>query len=103
MMFCGYYNVFHTGLFSQLYPGIRVVFYRIKLFSVLLIFGYRDFGPIHDPLPAVAYFMPLVHTPKYGIIAPVNKHAKTGFTPPLHTFVAAKLFLSKSSMRKKQQ
>ena len=33
MVLAGDHNVFHAGIFGHLHPGLRVVFYRVKLFG----------------------------------------------------------------------
>ena len=45
------------------------------------------FGPIHDPFAYTLDLFIFICPCRYGIDSPVNEHAESCFTPPLHPFI----------------
>src|SRR2546423_11558296 len=87
MVFCRDHDVFHAGIFRNPYPGIRIVFYRVELLCESLVFGYWNFSTVHDPFSNAINLMPIVSSRRNRIYPPMDEHAKTGFAPPLHSFL----------------
>src|SRR5687768_7400868 len=95
MMFGSNNNVFHPGILCHSYPFIRIIKNRIKLFCKLLVFCNRNFTTVHNPFPNSVDTLSFICTGWHSIYAPVNKHAKAGITPPLHTAVVSSILSHK--------
>ena len=80
-------DILHPCILCYLYPLFGIEFDRIKLFGERLIFRDGDFSPFHNPLTDTRHFFAFPLSGRYGIKAPMDKHAEPGLAPPAHPFV----------------
>jgi len=77
------HDVLHAGILGDADPFIGIELHRIKLLGELLIFADGDFGVVHHPFANALNRLALPLAGRYGVKPPVNKHPKTGLTPPV--------------------
>ena len=87
MMLGRHHHVLHARAFGQLRPRARGVWDGLEIRRQLLVFTDRDAFVFHHPFV----------TAERAVEAPVNKHAKLRFVPPLH---AARAIFDRRSCRR---
>src|SRR5713101_6413235 len=68
------HHIFLAGLFGELGPGPRGIWFGLEALGELLIVGYGNAFVLHHPLVAT----------EHAVQTPMDEHAEARFVPPLH-------------------
>src|SRR5579859_3110642 len=78
------YDVFHPRRLGQTYDLGSAELRRIEAWRQRLVVRHRNCGRIHDPLADPWYLFTIPAPCWNGIESPMDEHAETGFSEPLH-------------------
>lgn len=81
-------DVFGSGSFDGLYPGIGVEFIQSELRGIFSVFFCGHFAEVHDPFGTWMRYFAFIFSTHDGVGTDVDEDSETGVPPPLHALVA---------------